>query len=325
MWGGLLLLFGGLVGLFAVALGSRGADDERGRVRRRLSKYSLAPRQPDEVSVQAGALGSTKVARSAVELAGRVTSGRDVDTMLALRLEGAGVPLKPAEWAIIHIGSTLGVGVLCLLLSGFGILATVIGMAIGFAVPYLYLAHRRSRRLKEFDDALPDTLQLIAGSLSAGYSLPQAVDTVAKESHGVMSVELDRAIVEARLGVPLDEAMENVATRMQSKDFAWAVMAIRINRDVGGNLSEVLTNVSATMRERERLRRQVQSLSAEGRLSAIILGSLPVLFALYLALVRPEYLGKLFSTPLGLVMVVVGTGLLLAGFAWLRKVVQVEV
>ena len=140
-----------------------------------------------------------------------------------------------------------------------------------------------------------------------------------------MATELNRAIVEARLGVPLEEALENVALRMRSKDFAWVVMAVRVQREVGGNLAEVLVNVGATMRDRERLRRQVSALSAEGRLSAIILGALPILFALYLAIVRPEYIGLLFTNPLGIVMVVVAVGLMLAGIAWLRKVVQVKV
>ena len=100
-----------------------------------------------------------------------------------------------------------------------------------------------------------------------------------------MASELNRALVEARLGVPIEDALETVGKRMDSVDFAWVVMAIRIQRDVGGNLAEVLTGVAATMRERERLRRQVQVLSAEGRLSAVILGAMPILFAAYLMLI----------------------------------------
>ena len=143
--------------------------------------------------------------------------------------------------------------------------------------------------------ALPDTLQLMAGSLSAGYSMPQAVDTVVREGKGPISTEFNRALVETRLGVELEDALDGIAERMQSVDFAWVVMAIRIQREVGGNLAEVLTTVSATLRERERLRRQVQVLSAEGRLSAWILGLLPIVFAFYLVLVRPEYLAPLVA------------------------------
>ena len=155
--------------------------------------------------------------------------------------------------------------------------------------------------------------------------MPQAVDTVVREGQQPMSGELNRALIETRLGVPMEDALEGVAARMHSEDFAWVVMAIRIQREVGGNLAEVLTTVAATLRERERLRRQVQVLSAEGRLSAWILGLLPIVFAVYLVLVRPEYICLLVTEPLGWVMIIVGVILLIAGVLWLRKAIKVEV
>jgi tight adherence protein B len=200
-----------------------------------------------------------------------------------------------------------------------------VGLGLGLVLPFLYLSIKESRRKSEFAKQLPDTLQLLSGSLAAGYSLPQAVDTVVRESSGPMAAELNRALVETRLGVPMEDALDTVARRMDSIDFAWVVMAIRIQRDVGGNLAEVLSTVAATMRERERLRRQVDVLSAEGRLSAIILGALPLLFVLYLVLVRPAYIGLLITSPLGIMMIVVGVSLLVGGAFWLRKVVTVEV
>jgi tight adherence protein B len=272
-----------------------------------------------------GALGQSQVARSAVELAGRVVQGRDLDSGLATRLEAAGVPLKPPEWMIIHLGIAIAAGLVMALLTGFSLLPTLIGLVLGLVLPFLYLSLKESRRKAAFAQALPETLQLLSGSLAAGYSLPQAVDTVVRESSGPMAVELNKAIVEARLGVPMEDALDTVARRMDSVDFAWVVMAIRIQREVGGNLAEVLNNVAATMRERERLRRQVDVLSAEGRLSAIILGALPLVFVVYLVLVRPEYIGVLVTEPLGIVMIVVGAILLVAGGFWLRKVVTVEV
>jgi len=211
------------------------------------------------------------------------------------------------------------------LLTGFSILPTLLGLALGLILPFMYLSLKESRRKAAFAAVLPETLQLLSGSLAAGYSLPQAVDTVVRESSGPMAVELNKAIVEARLGVPIEDALDTVARRMDSVDFEWVVMAIRIQREVGGNLAEVLNNVAATMRERERLRRQVDVLSAEGRLSAVILGALPLLFVVYLILVRPEYIGVLVTNPLGIAMIVVGVILLIAGGFWLRKVVTVEV
>jgi tight adherence protein B len=151
------------------------------------------------------------------------------------------------------------------------------------------------------------------------------VDSVVKEASGPMKDELNRSLLESRLGVPLEDSLEAIATRMNCQDFAWVVWAIRIQRDVGGNLAEVLTNVAATIRERERLRRQVSALSAEGRLSAYVLGGLPVAFTLYLVLVKPDYIGVLLTTPLGIAMVTMAGILLLAGAFWLSKIVNVKV
>jgi tight adherence protein B len=155
--------------------------------------------------------------------------------------------------------------------------------------------------------------------------MPQALDTVVREGQQPMTGEFNRALVEARLGVPIEDALEGVGRRMQSKDFAWVVMAIRIQREVGGNLAEILTTVAATLRERERLRRQVQVLSAEGRLSAWILGALPPVFTLYLILSRPDYLRPLVTQPLGWLLVITGATLLTVGVLWMRKAVKVEV
>lgn len=318
----------GLFGLLAMAFLSTDRESQTtGRVRRRLNRYSLSSRPEQAASTVAtsGALGQSQVARSAVDLAGRVVQRRDLDTGLGTKLEAAGVPLRPAEWLLIHVGIAIAAALVFMLLTNFNAIAAVIGLVLGLIVPYAYLAIKEERRKARFAEQLPETLQLLGGSLAAGYSLPQAIDVVVRESDGPMAVELNRALVEARLGVPMEDALETAAIRMDSVDFAWVVMAIRIQRQVGGNLAEVLNNVAATMRERERLRRQVQVLSAEGRLSAVILVGLPVVFVIYLVLVRPEYIGVLITEPLGIVLIVVGLILLVAGSFWLRKIVKVEV
>jgi tight adherence protein B len=317
----------GLLVLLIVAFLSADRDAATsGRVGRRLGKYSLTTRgKHDSSAPEVGALGGSQVARSAVDLAGRVVQKRDLDTNLGSKLEAAGVPLRPAEWLVIHVGAPIVLGLGLLLLSGFKLLPALIGVAIGTIVPFAYLSIKESKRKAAFAAQLPDTLQLLAGSLSTGYSLPQATDVVVRESAAPMSVELGRSLVEARLGVPLEDSLEATATRMDSVDFAWVVMAIRIQREVGGNLAEILNSVATTMRERERLRRQVQVLSAEGRLSAVILGGLPLLLIVYMVLVRPEYISLLVTSSLGILMSVVGVALLVGGSFWLRKVVKVEV
>jgi tight adherence protein B len=316
----------GVFVLLAVGLVSTDRDSQTtGRMRRRLSRYSLASRPEPATIATSGALGQSQIARSAVDLAGRVVQRRDLDTGLGGKLEAAGVPLRPAEWMLIHVGIAIAAALVLTLLSSFNPLATVLGLVLGLVLPFTYLTVKEGRRKAAFAAQLPGTLQLLAGSLAAGYSLPQAIDAVTRDAENPMAAELNRTLVEARLGVPIEDALESAAHRMDSVDFSWVVMAIRIQREVGGNLAEVLSGVAATMRERERLRRQVQVLSAEGRLSAVILGALPILFAAYLVVAQPQYVGLLVTTPLGVLMIVVGAVLLVAGAFWLRKVVSVEV
>lgn len=326
-----LALFVGLAGIFGVAGWSADrVDGQEGRIRRRLSTYSLNGRPTGSTAQGEPAAGRTSrgispVARNAVELAGRVVRRRDLETMLGQRLDAAGVPLRPAEWLLVHVAATTVSGLLGLVLNGGDLVGALVGLVLGTVLPFLYLSIKESRRTTAFLAQLPDTLQLMAGSLAAGYSLPQAIDTVVREGQQPIAGEFNRALVEARLGVPVEDALDGVATRMRSKDFSWVVMAIKIQREVGGNLSELLRIVADTLREREFLRRHVKALSAEGRISAWILGSLPPGFALVLVFLRRDYIAPMFSELLGLVMLGVGVAMLSIGLLWMRTLIKVEV
>ena len=140
----------------------------------------------------------------------------------------------------------------------------------------------------------------MAGSLQAGLSLPQGMDTIVREGAEPMATEFRRALVETRLGVSIEDALESIGERMMSDDFQWCVMAIRIQREVGGNLAELLLQVAGTLRERDYLRRQVKSLSAEGRFSAYILLALPPGIMLYEFVTNRDYLRPLYTTGVGL-------------------------
>jgi tight adherence protein B len=324
----LLAFFLGTTVLIATVLGvlTRAARPEE-RIRRRLSFYTLSGRQArlEREVQQRGILTSNVFARSAVELAERVTERRGLGDAVDDRLAAAALPVRTPEWLVIHLGIAVGLSLLFLLISGGGLLPTISALLLGLAGPWLFLLVRQGRRESAFLAQLPDTLQMLAGSLQAGYSLPQALDTVVREGQPPMSAEFNRALVESRLGMPVEDALEGIGRRLASQDFSWVVMAVRIQRDVGGNLAELLMTVADTLRERERLRRQVKVLSAEGRLSGWILGGLPVVFFLYLALANPTYLRPLWTTPLGVVMIVLALVLLAVGAFWLRRVIKVEV
>jgi tight adherence protein B len=329
---GLVALFLALATLLAVATGAVGGGrDEETEVLRRLEVYSVSGARPDRVEVREQTtlprtrLGDSRLTRSAVHLMTRVARSSRLDSALDGRLEAAGLPLRTAEWMLLHVGAAVGGALLFTLLAGGRAAAALVGLPLGLALPWLFLIQARARRRSRFLAQLPDTLQMLAGSLAAGYSLPQAMDAVVRESAAPIKVEFNRALIEARLGMLAEDALDGIARRTDSEDFSWIVMAIRIQRDVGGNLAELLSTVASTLRERERLRRQVSSLSAEGKLSGVILGALPVVFALYLMLTRPEYLAPLFSTAIGVALLVVGGVLLAIGAFWMAKMVRVDV
>jgi tight adherence protein B len=314
----------GLAMLLGTAFVSLSRDRSQRSVRRRLSFFSLTGRDAPQRERAETVLGNSAVAQSAVELAGRMVAKRNLESELSRRLEAAGVSLKPAEWLILHLGVAILLPLVLALATG-NVVLVLAGLAVGVLGPFGYLSVKESRRRSAFLAQLPDMLSLLAGSLSAGYSLPQGIDAVVSEGQEPIATEFRRAVLEARLGVPIEDALASVAERMSRADFGWVVMAIRVQHEVGGNLGEILRTVAETLREREYLRRQVSVLSAEGRLSAYILGALPVLLGLYLVTVRGDYIRPLYTDPLGIVMLVALAVLFVIGFFWLRRTVRVEV
>jgi tight adherence protein B len=344
-----ILLFLGLSIMLAYGLSGAAANRREAAIRRRLAHYSVSnvhvmevapagftsdePAGGNRISTtrpgrRTGAttvLGDSGLARTAVSIAERVVASQDSQGRLAARLESAAIPLRAAEWLVLHAAAAVLPAIALLLISGGDLALALLGFLLGVFGPVVYLSFKRSGRRHRFDEQLPGTLQLLSGSLSAGYSLPQAVDTVARQASQPVATEFGRAIMESRLAVPIEDALQHVAERTGSQDFGWVVMAIRIQRRVGGNLAELLNTIAGTLRERERLRRQVRVLSAEGRLSAYILGVMPLLFAMYLFVARRDYLMKLFTEPLGIAMVFAAVLLLGIGIFWMRKIVDVEV
>jgi tight adherence protein B len=275
----------------------------------------VQPTRPEDSALQ-----SAKSAAGAV-----LKRNRGLEVRIAQRLEGAGSAWRPAEWLLFHSAVFLGFSILGLLIGGGNLLIGMGFMAVGALGPWWYLGRRRKRRKKKFEAALPETLQLMSGSLAAGLSLAQSVDTIVREGTEPIAGEFRKVLVETRLGLSLETALQGVADRFESKDFDWVVMAINIQRQVGGNLAELLNTVAATMREREYIRRQVAALAAEGKLSAMVLGGLPPAFLLYLVLANRSYVMVLFTRPMGIAMLIGGAMILSVGIFWMSRIVKVEV
>jgi tight adherence protein B len=238
---------------------------------------------------------------------------------LAASLEKAGSSLRPAEFTVITLSLAVATA------AAGAILAGMVGAAVGgvaiLAMAPAWLSRKAKRRQAAFADQLGDALQLIAGGLLAGHGIIQACDAVANEEMEPASDEFRRLIAETRLGRDFTDALRAMGDRVGGVDFRWVVDAIDINREVGGDLSLVLRTLAATIRSRNQVRRRVQTLSAEGKLSGAVLLALPFVVAGLVTSTNPGYLAELFTTGPGRMMVVGGAVLMAAGGMWIRQIV----
>ncbi|MFW2380580.1 MAG: type II secretion system F family protein [Acidimicrobiales bacterium] len=288
-----------------------------------LRRYS-GEEEGAELDEEETALVQTALVKKAVELTESFAEDRGFLARVEEILEQGRIPLRAGEamgiFGLITLtGFGLGFAFTGSFIRGL-IVAAVAALATSSGVQF-----KARRRIKAFEAQLPDMLQLLAGTLRAGYSLPQGLEAVSHEIAEPMGYELTRAMTEARLGREIEEALEGVATRLDSPDFAWAVMAISIQREVGGNLNELLMTVSDTMVARERLAGEVRALTAEGKLSAAILGGLPPGLGFVMWIMNPSYIESLFTSSLGKGFIVAGVISGGIGLAWMRKIITINV
>ena len=299
LWLGAGGIFGGLF-LLAVLLFPQ----------QRVSRARLgvgSPRRASEMGVR-----TTSAIEQALE-----RHGKRADLGNALSV--ADISMKPAEF-IAMVGIVAITGGLVGLLLGGPLLAVLVTAAVCLAV-WIHVRRATTKRRAAFADQLSDVLQLVTTALRSGHGINQAFESVAEEAEEPARSEFAHVLVEARLGRSLSESMYDLADRMQSKDLEWVVAAIDINRDTGGNLSEILNAVGTTIRERARVARQVRTLTAEGRMSARILGALPILLLVWQWRVNPDNFA-LMTHGLGVIALVVAVILVAVGMFWVRRLVN---
>jgi tight adherence protein B len=261
-----------------------------------------------------------------VDFGDRVMADRKSTSKTMALIERADLPFRAGEWLLLRVVAVVIGAALGYLIAGE---AKLVGLAVGavlgvLAMP-IYLRYMSNRRAAKFEAQLPGILLLVATSLRSGFGLPQALEAVARDAAEPAGKEFSRALAETRIGTDISDSLDRIADRMDSNSMRWAVMAIRIQREVGGNLAETLRTTANTLREREALRRQVSTLSAEGRLSAVILIGLPILLFMYMLRVNYTYVSMLWTTPAGALMSIAGIVLLIIGVFWMRQIVKIEV
>jgi tight adherence protein B len=286
-----------------------------GRRRDRLTRLGSAAGRSSRPGLGELAERATAAADEALERRGRKAS-------LHAALERAGLDLRPGEFLVLA-----GTAAAVLFLAGSALGGVLVGLllaTIALASAKALLSVRTARRTRAFSEQLPDTLQILAGSLRAGYGLVQAVDAVSHEAPSPTQEEFRRVVLEHRLGRDLTDSLLAMSHRIDTEDLRWVVQAVDIHREIGGDLASILDTVGGTVRERSQLHRQVQALTAEGRLSAYILIALPLVLAGIMKVINPDYIQGL-TRGAGLVMALVGLGLLGLGAVWFRKLCRFAV
>ena len=321
--------------LIAVGIASSGSSGISDRLERYASaKGAEAARAP---STGQGPISDLIAQSQALANLNKVVENRDFGANLSRELARADLKLKPSEYLFIWGGSIVGVPVFMFIFSFFlpGLgspVALLVGALIGFMLPRFWLNRRKNGRLGAFNKQLPDTITLIANALRAGSSFLQAIELVVRESRPPISTEFGRVIREVNLGLPFDQALENMVRRVRSDDLELMATAISIQHQVGGNLAEILDSIAYTIRERVRIKGEIKTLTAQQRLSGYVVGFLPIALAGFLFVAAPGFMDPMFANPpgilglpAGVIILIFGGFMMFMGFMFIRKIVDIEV
>ena len=319
-----------LIAVGVASSGSSGISD-------RLERYASGKDGTKAATAGSGPISDLIAQSQALANLNRVVEGRDFGANLSRDLARADLKLKPSEFLAIWAGSIIGVPVLMFIFSFFmkalgSPLILLVGVLIGFFLPRFWLGRRKGGRLNAFNKQLPDTITLIANALRAGSSFLQAIELVVRESRPPVSTEFGRVIREVNLGLPFDQALENMVRRVRSDDLELMATAISIQHQVGGNLAEILDSIAYTIRERVRIKGEIRTLTAQQRLSGYVVGFLPIALAGFLFVAAPGFMEPMFlnppavlGLPAGVVILIFGGIMMFIGFMLIRKIVDIEV
>lgn len=314
-----IILIGGgalvLVAIILLVVGLSGRPAGQELVEERLGETEKKPKKKEEKKdKRESAVGA------AVD---RAVAGRGFAQNLATQLARANLKWTVGEFIVMTVIFSAGAGLLFFVLKR--IVLVPVGILAGFFLPRIFLSMRKNKRLKEFNDQLGDALNLMVNSLRAGYSTMQAMEVISNEMPEPISEEFGRVVLELQLGVPFDTAMVNLMRRMPSADMDLVITAMSVQREVGGNLAEVLDAISFTIRERVRIKGEIKAMTAQGRITGYVITALPFALAGLVYMMTPDFMGELFTDPCGWVMIVVSVLMIGMGYFFINKIVSIEV
>ncbi len=315
----MILIGGGVILLILLIIGVVVAvTSERSLVEERLGRY-LDDEKQQEAERVAGR-------NAATEWLNRRVSSSSMGDRISRELARADLKFKVAEYFALIFMSTVLTGFLAYLIQPL-LVSALIGAVVGFFLPRFYVKRQQTVRLIKFNDQLADMLNLMVNGLRAGYSTMQALEAVSRELPVPICDEFRRVVQEMQIGIPMEKSLENLLRRIPSDDLDFVVTAINVQREVGGNLSEILDTISFTIRERVRIKGEIRVMTANVRTSGAVLSLIPVFLSLALWFVSPEYIGSFFARgPLcGWLAVGVIVGMIAAGYFVMMKIADIEV
>ncbi len=323
----LILMIGGGLGLLLLLVGlAVSLFGERSVVEERLGRYSET----------GGLISGTGEASEQVidrpnalaDFFNRFGEGTDLFESISRHLARADLKLLPVEYIAMIIGSAFFGGVIGMFAGRGSILFAILAAIVGAFVPHFYVVAAQKRRLKQFDNQLTDMLNLVVNGLRAGFSTLQAMEAVSRELPRPISVEFHRVVQEMQLGLPMEDALDHLMRRIDSDDLDLVVTAINVQREVGGNLAEILDVISYTIRERVRLKGQISALTAQGRATAWVIAALPIVLVLLLFVMNRQYIMTLFlpeNRMCGIPIMILAGIMIISGFIAVQKIVAIDI
>ena len=319
-------LFLGIVLVFGAISSMLGGGSES--VEARMARYA----GPGSGQIAADAAEKTKKKakrkRDRKEVDPFATLSADVEdkrflTKVQRDLARANLKLRVAEYYYIRIGASLALGVILFVFRDP--LSGIVGFFVGYMLPRFWVGRRISGRLNAFNKQLPDTITLLSNSLRAGSSFLQSIELVSREGAPPMSDEMGRVVREVNLGLGMEEALHNLVRRIKSDDLDLMVTAIGIQQQVGGNLAEILDTIAFTIRERVRIKGEINTLTAQGRVSGYLVAFLPIGLGVALNAINPAFMAPLFTETIGRILIGVGAVMMTIGFLAIRKITDIKV
>jgi tight adherence protein B len=315
----ILMIGGGLavvllvVGIIISVSGDKQLVDDR------LNKYLEDEKNPD---------GSRESKAALTDWVNMRVEKSSIGERIARDLARADLKFKPGEYIALYVIAVVGGGLIAFLIGGRIAVSAVIGGVIGAFLPRMYVRRQQTRRLQKFNDQLPDMLNLMVNGLRAGFSTLQAMEAVSKELPAPICDEFKRVVQEMQLGIPMDKALANLLRRIPSEDLDFVVTSINVQREVGGNLAEIMDIISYTIRERIRIKGEIRVLTSQVTYSGKILSLMPVALLIILYFLNRDYILEMFTPQnimCGSIAFAAAGGLIIIGYVIMNKIAKIEV